>query len=278
MSAGAGEAVLADLHSHLVPGVDDGARTLDESLSALGRLRGAGVREIVTTPHIDASLEGRPTALERRLSEIGAAFERLVEAAREPYPDVSLRLGCEIMLDVPDPALVDARFRLGGTRFILVEWPRLRVPPGTVQVVAELVEKGLVPVIAHPERYGGLGRQLALAGEWRDAGAYLQVNHGSLHGRYGREAKDRAVTLLRHGWVDCLASDFHARAHLEPYVAETRAWFAARGEAAVFLNLTEGNPRRIIQDQAPVPVPPLDLARGPIERLKSFLRQKGALS
>jgi protein-tyrosine phosphatase len=150
------------------------------------------------------------------------------------------------------------------------------VPPGTVQVVALIRERGVVPVIAHPERYEGMGRSLRLADEWRRAGAVLQVNHGSFHGRYGRDARDRAVTLLRRGWVDLLASDFHARAHLEPYVRETRDWFESREQSAAFDALCAGNPRRIVQDEEIMPVSPLELPRSPVDRLRSLFRMKGA--
>lgn len=262
---------LVDLHSHLVPGVDDGARDLDEAVEAVGRLEGAGVRLIVTTPHLDVSVLARPEVLERRLEQVRSRFDALVHEAAKRFPKVELRLGFEVLLDVPDPAVSDARVRLGGSRYLLVEWPRLRVPRGTQAVLQKIHEQGVVPIIAHPERYAGLGRGLALAEEWRRAGALLQVNHGSLHGRYGSEARDRAVSLLEHGWVDLLSSDFHARAHLEPYVEESRAWFDAQGALETFEALTAGNPRRVLDDGGAMPVAPLEVHRGPLARIRSLL-------
>lgn len=269
---------LADLHCHLVPGVDDGARDLDEALAGLGRLVAAGVRQVVATPHLDASLEFRASALDGRLSQLDEGFRSLAAAAAEHYPEVELHLGCEVLLDVPDPVLDDPRLHLGATRFVLVEWPRLRVPPGTVQVVGSLRDRGVVPVIAHPERYRGTGRRMALAEEWRRAGALLQVNHGSLHGRYGREALERAMILLEQGWADLLASDFHGRAHLEPYVVETRQWFERRRLGAAFGDLTAGNPHRMMNDEMPMSLPPLEVRTGALDRLKSLLNLKGSSS
>jgi protein-tyrosine phosphatase len=265
---------LADLHSHLVPGVDDGARTVDDAVEGIGRLVEAGVRTIMTTPHLDVSLEGS-RALDRRFVAVEDAWSAVVEVARVRYPGVSLRRGFEVLLDLPDPTMADARLRLGDTRFVLVEWPHMALPRGTVRVLAGLRDKGVTPVVAHPERYAGLGRALDVAGEWRAVGAFLQVNHGSLHGRYGREARARALELLRRGWVDLLASDFHGRSHLLPYVAESRAWFTERGAEGIFEALAGSNPRRVLADEDPRPVTPLDLPRGMVERIRTFLNMDG---
>lgn len=278
MSRQGGGEGLVDLHSHLVPGVDDGARTLDDAVAALDTFVASGVGHVVTTPHIDASLEASSGELDRRLQAIASGFQRLEAACTARHPDVVLGVGCEVLLDVPDPLLEDPRLHLAGSCFVLVEWPRMRVPPGTVGIVAALRQRGVVPLIAHPERYRGTGRGMALIGEWRHAGAYLQVNHGSLHGRYGKEIRERALELLRRGWVDVLASDFHGRSHLRPYVDETREWFQSRDWEALFQDLTAGNPRRILQSAEPAPIPPLDIGVGPLERLRSLLHLPGGAS
>lgn len=261
-----------DLHNHLVPGVDDGARSLDEAIEGVRRMVVGGVRTLVCTPHLDASMVENPSALEARLESVGAAREALAEAVRAEWPGLDVMAGFEILLDVPAPRLGDRRVALAGTRYVLVEWPRLRVPRGTLGVLAHLREDGLKPVIAHPERYSGIGKDLALAREWRRAGALLQVNHGSLHGRYGKDARARAYELLRQGWADLMASDFHGRSHLETWIGETDTWFAERGAEDIFHTLASVNPGRIVDDQDPVPVPPMDLPRGPIDRLRSLLQ------
>lgn len=261
-----------DLHSHLVPGVDDGARTLEESLEGVGRMRDAGISRIVTTPHLDGSLTRQPSALEARLAAVDEAFESLEEAAKRRFPDLELRRGHEVMLDVPDPDLTDPRLRLGRTNYVLVEWPRLRVPPGTVETVRKLQGSGLRLVIAHPERYHGMAERLRLAEMWRSEGAVLQVNYGSLVGRYGPEARTLAFRMLERGWVDCLSTDFHGRPHLDLYLPRAGALFEERDAEEQFRVLAAVNTGRIMKGEDLLDVGPIPPDRRLWSRLRGLLR------
>jgi protein-tyrosine phosphatase len=248
---------LVDIHNHLVPGVDDGVRDVDGALAAVERLVQLNVLRIVTTPHIHGSLTLDQPRYEARLQEVGDAFERARSAIRESFPDVTFHRGHEVMIDVPEVDLSDPRVRLAGTSYVLVEWPGLQIPPGTPHVIERIREQGHRPIIAHPERYYGLLRDFGLAGQWRSMGGYLQVNHGSLVGRYGREAELLAYRLLRQGWVDYLASDFHGHARLKIY--QTEAWeelVELEAEEAAEL-LCRTNPSRLLDDLEPLPVPSL---------------------
>ena len=175
------------------------------------------------------------------------------------------------MLDVPDPVFDDPRLRLAGTSFILVEWPRLHLPPGTPQVLKRIAAAGYRPVVAHPERYIGLDAELALVTAWRQAGALLQVNYGSLEGRYGSDARTTAFRLLRRGWVDYLASDFHGHPDRKIYHREARERLLGLGGLDAFQYLTRTNPARIFEDEPPLPVPPLPAEQGFWARVKDML-------
>jgi protein-tyrosine phosphatase len=252
---------MIDFHSHLVPGVDDGASSLDEALAGLGEMRAQGVHTVVTTPHLGASLAATdPEAHASYLAAVDAAFDALAEAAARAYPDVHLERGFEVMLDTPRPDFADPRVRLAGTRAVLVEFPFMNVPPNVSGVLFEVGMGGWAAVVAHPERYGNLQDPSEAEG-WRRAGARLQVNHGSLLGKYGPQARDRAVALLRRGLVDYLSSDYHARGSC--HVAAGRAE-AARlvGEERAAL-LTETNPARLLEGRPPLPVPPCADERRP---------------
>lgn len=248
---------LADVHSHLVPGVDDGARTVDDVLEGVERMTREGIRKIITTPHIDGSLTRHPEELEERLSQVTEAWDAAAEAVGERFPEVEFRRGHEVMLDVPDVEFSDARMRLAGTSFVLVEWPRLQLPPGTTPVLERITKDGYRPIIAHPERYIGLDRELEVVDRWRSAGAHLQINYGSVVGRYGAQPRTTAFRLLRRGWADYLSSDFHGRPDLKLFKREawSRLEKLGAGESLVHLALT--NTSRVFRDEEPLPVPPL---------------------
>ncbi len=265
---------LVDVHNHLVPGVDDGARSLSETLQAVQRLTDDGIRKIITTPHLNASLTHEPIALDRRLSAIDDAFDRAADAIRGSFPEVDFRRGHEVMLDVPDPDLSDPRVRMAGTSFVLVEWPRLQVPPGTPRVLERIGDAGYRPIIAHPERYGGV--DLTVAERWRDCGAHLQVNYGSIVGRYGKQARGVALQLLRLGWVDYLASDFHARPEAAIYKKEAWWRLGSMGAQEALIHLALTNPARILRDEAPLEVPPISMDRGFWARVKKALNPESA--
>jgi protein-tyrosine phosphatase len=256
-----------DIHNHLMPGVDDGARDVSEALEGLERMAEEGVSVVVTTPHFNGSLSLDPARQAKRLADLDRGWARLMEA--EDRPRVELFRAVEILLDIPDPRPEDERLRIAGGPYVLVEFPSMTVPPGAHRPLTALRAGGWIPLLAHPERYYGAGTSPAAvtaeARRWRDAGAYLQVNGPALLGRYGPEARMRAVALLEAGLVDYLASDYHSRG--EPRVADYVAWLRERGHDQATMLLTETNPRRLLSGQAPLPVPPIRLARSLLDRL-----------
>ncbi len=272
MSVGMEASFITDLHSHLVPGVDDGAPTVDDALEGVGRMVEREVGAIVTTPHLSGLLTHRPRELELRLGEVEEAFDTVSKAIRDRYPELSFLQGHEVMLDCPDPDLSDPRLRLGNSNVVLVEWPRLQIPPETPRVIEAISETGVQVLIAHVERYGGYGLRMALVEEWRQSGALFQCNYGAICGRYGSEARSRMVRLLEKGWVDCLATDFHGRPHLRLYMECARRTFEELHAEEAWRLLTRTNPARIVRGERPVPVPPIESEPGLLERVLSLFR------
>jgi len=261
-----------DLHSHLVPGVDDGARTVEESLHGIEALLDAGIQRIVTTPHLDGSLTKDRGMLAARMDEIDTAWASLLERVQERFPGLLFGRGNEVMLDIPDPDLSDPRLRIADTSFVLVEWPGLQIPPGTLPALVDLIETGVRPIIAHPERYRGMDRELALPGEWRRVGAYLQVSYGSLMGRYGRGPRERAINLLARGWADLFSTDYHGRPPISPFVEEAHNALVTMGGGEHFEILSAVNPTRILGGEDPVPVPALSLKKGVWKKFLASIR------
>jgi protein-tyrosine phosphatase len=261
--------VVVDFHNHVIPGVDDGARDEENAREALAALVLDGVRALIATPHVDASIAARPERLKERMAELDAGWARLATLLPE-FPHLEVRRGAEVKLDTPDPDLDDARFRLGGGGHVLVEFPYFTIPPRSSRVIVNLRNAGWTPIVAHPERYGGLLHDLDVVQEWRTAGAFLQVNGPSLTGRYGDEALNAAFALLEKGWADYLSSDYHARGRPD-ITAYRQVLIDVGGEEQVVL-LTETNPSRLLREEMPLPVTPLTLRRSIWERITSPFR------
>ena len=155
---------MIDIHSHLLPGVDDGSPSIAVSVPVLERFAADGVECVVLTPHLVAS-QARRAPFEKHL-----AILETLRAAVSRGPE--LRLGWEIMLDEPNADLRASHLGLGGSSAVLVELPRTSVPAGAATELFRLRSAGSVPVLAHPERYWGC--TVAKVAEWRKAGAVIR--------------------------------------------------------------------------------------------------------
>lgn len=257
--------MVTDFHNHLIPQVDDGARTADETRAALHAMKAAGVGYVVTTPHLDASLARSDDSLQRRLAELDAGWAVLQDIARD-VGGIHVGRGAEVRLDDPDPVLDDDRFRLDGTSFVLVEFSFFQIPPRSTRTLRRIREAGYIPVVAHPERYEDMVRHVDLATEWRRAGAYLQCNGGALTGQYGAEARRTIEILLARGLVDYLSSDYHARGPFR--LQEYRSALGDAGADEQAQLLLEANPSRLTEAKPPLPVPPVRVSRSWIDRLR----------
>lgn len=247
---------IVDFHSHLMPGVDDGAQDVAQSLVALRQFAAQGVSTCLTTPHFDASLTKSATAGAARLGQFDAAWELLTRAHQAEQGLPALARGVELMLDEPDPDLSDPRVRLAGGPFVLVEFPAMQLPPNAEWALHNLRRAGWRPIIAHPERYRNHDARLSVLQRCRAAGAHLQVNAGSFLGQHGDRARAVAHVLLQLGWADYVASDHHARG--EPATGRAMALLQTRGAETQVRRLTVDNPSRILRGEGPLPVAPLE--------------------
>jgi protein-tyrosine phosphatase len=248
---------MIDIHSHLLPGVDDGSPSVERSVPVLERFLADGVECLVLTPHLAAS---------RARTAPVARHQAILETLRAPA-GLELRLGWEIMLDEPNTDLRAPQLGLGGSRAILVEFPRTSVPARAAEELFRLRSAGNVPVLAHPERYWGCTP--AKVAEWRAAGAVIQMDTAALMGKGSIASTARA--LLDAGLVDLFASDNHGDSRS---LAAGRRWLleAATQEHADLL--THTNARRLLADEPPLPVPPLPAAPGALHRLRDLFRRR----
>lgn len=249
---------MIDLHSHLLPCVDDGSQSVDRSVLVLREQAARGVADMVLTPHMTASeLErGVPPSHDR-------AFAELV--ARAPASP-RLHRGAEVMLDRPLTAEVAARreFRLGGGPAMLVEFPRLVAFEAVWHALRNLADLGVVPLLAHPERYASCTP--AAVARWREVGALMQVDATTV--LQPNRRGDRARQLLAHGLADVVAADNHGD---DRSLGTLRDALVNAGAVQVADLLTRINPTAILTGQPMTPVPPTAVKLSLADRLRRLL-------
>jgi protein-tyrosine phosphatase len=237
-----------DLHSHVLPGVDDGARDLHEALDMLRLAAADGTRTICATPHAHGPSLDVPR--EKAL----AAHATLVAAVREAGIAVEVRLAAENWYrpDLDDLARTGRleTFSSAGHRFALVEFPPTHVPPEAEEVLFRLRLEGVTPVIAHPERNPSFWSSPERASRLREQGALLQVTASALTGAFRREAFDTARWLAKHDAIDLLASDAHRRDRRPPGLSAAAKVLAKWGGKAAAERAVEGVPAAMLTGAA----------------------------
>lgn len=255
---------MIDLHLHLLPGIDDGAASLDESRQMLGGLRDLGFRAVVVTPHLMARLQPDEQW------QVAAALAAVAGEAT----DYGLRvdLGYEVALTPDLPARLEAGepVTLAGSRTILVELPAVGWPTYTESTLFALQAAGYKPLLAHPERYQAVQDDPDLALDLVSRGILLQVTFGSFVGLFGKRARKAAETLLRRQAIHVLASDAHSAGQRLVAVKRARERVAALAGERVAQALTVENPHALLADRPLASVPALDAPRA--HRWRSMLK------
>lgn len=240
---------MIDLHCHILPGVDDGARTLDEAVEMCRLAAADGCEAMIATPHQRRGVWWNDDT--QRLRELA---EQLQAAVGDGF---RVALGGEVHVD---PHLLDEVGRLpgggilplAGSRYLLIEFDTQTTPPQAADLVHEMKVSGWRPVIAHPEFIPWLAKSPQLLGHLVSLGATAQVTAMSLTGDFGRLPQKDAAAFLALGLVHFIASDSHGTRNRPPglrraysFVAETWGEPAAR-------RLTVDNPRAVLEDR-PLP-------------------------
>lgn len=211
---------VVDMHCHILPGIDDGARTWEDSLAMARAAVAAGITHLVATPHY---MEGTyPNPRTKVLALVGELRERLAGAGiplnvfpgTEAYisPDLPERVKAGEVTTVND-----------GGRYLLVELPYVGMPPWAEDVLFQLQVQGVTPIIAHPERNRNLQRDPGLLFRWVERGALAQVDAGSLEGSYRESARQAADVMLEHRLVQLAGSDAHTLRQVDRFAAVARA-------------------------------------------------------
>lgn len=244
-----------DIHSHILPGFDDGASDECEFLEMVRCALNHGTSRMVATPHCD--LEASPVRPEDVRAAVRGCRERLRELGWEldllPGMEVRINSGLYVMAR-EDGDLHDLTLGENG-RYILVDLPLADAPLVMEETLFRIQLRGLRPILAHPERNRYLAENLGKVRELHERGIILQVNAGSLRGMYGRTARRTALALLDEGLASLVASDAHRSRGRDPDLSG--AWAAARrrwGQKRADLLFAE-NPSLILAGEDPAPAP-----------------------
>jgi len=235
---------MIDIHSHILPGIDDGARSLDEALNMLRMAVDGGVTTQVLTPHIHMGrFDNTKQAIEQRFN----VFRDKVNGANLP---IKLLLGAELRIGPEIMALVAADGipclgEVGGKKTFLLEFPRNEIPFGSDNLVRWLLAKNYLPVIVHPERNSTFLHHREKLKVFIDLGCPLQITASSLSGKFGADVQQMTETLLVAGQVSVIASDCHNLKGRAPdlLMGYQHAKSTVGHQAA--LSLVTGNPKNI---------------------------------
>jgi protein-tyrosine phosphatase len=251
-----------DLHSHVLPGLDDGARTLEESVQLLELAAGEGVTAVAATPHVRYDFPTQAVEMERGVAAVQAAL-----AANGV--DILLLPGGELDYQELTSRTIDdlRRFGLGGNpRYLLIEFPYSGWPLRLPDDVDRLVAAGIVPVLAHPERNSAVAEEPRALGRMVDAGALVQLTASSISGAYGKRVRTVAQALLDGGLVHLIASDVH---RLNPRRVGLAAAAESISDRALAHWLVADVPAAMVNN-TPMPPRPFSPSRG----LRHLLRRR----
>ena len=236
-----------------MPGLDDGAKTLDESIGMVKMAAESGTTCIVATPHASMQYKFDPDAVAQRAAEVAARV-----------PEVRVVTGCDFHLsfeNIQDALRNPRKYTINGTQYLLVEFPDMIAFSTTPQIFAELRRAGMLPIITHPERNAFLQERTDEMGRWVEDGAFVQVTAQSLLGIFGRKARDSAHALLKAGMAHFIASDAHDLEHRTTPLREAFEYVAGKFGQETAERLFIENPAAVVAGEPITELTPVRAAR-----------------
>ncbi|MBV7529512.1 tyrosine-protein phosphatase [Chitinophaga sp. sic0106] len=198
-----------DLHSHLLPAVDDGVQDVDTSLHFITALQEMGIRQIITTPHV--MMDRFPNSA----ATLAAPYQQVAQALQAAGNPISFRHAGEYYLDESLPQLLQQPLMKVFDNVVLAEMSFMSAPPQIFQWLFDIQAAGYQVLMAHPERYSYYHQHPEMYARFKERGCMLQVNLLSLTGYYGKHIKLAAEYLLQKGLADYIGTDLHHHKHLQ---------------------------------------------------------------
>ena len=202
--------VVTDMHSHVLPGIDDGAQNVEESIFLIKKMMALGIKKIIATPHVMIDYYRNDA------ESIGNALAILKAELENQKIDIDISAAAEHYLDETfDKRIDDRQVFTMGDNYVLFEISFINQPPNVIHTIQKLQDSGYKPILAHPERYGYMNiEQLKTIRNW---GCDLQLNTISLTGYYGKQAKKIAEEMIDNEMVDFISSDMHHPRHASAF-------------------------------------------------------------
>jgi len=208
--AGGIQPLLTDMHSHLIPGIDDGSPSLEKSVELIRKMKELGFQKIITTPHIQGEFY-RNTP-----DNIGAGLDHLQQALKQENIDIRIEAAAEYLLDDQMSTKINDRKLLTfGKKYVLVEMSYFNPHPNLKGLVFDMQINGYQVILAHPERYSYWFQKFENYTDLKDRGVYFQVNLPSISGYYSPIVRKMALKLIDSGMVEFLGTDTHNLKYLE---------------------------------------------------------------
>ena len=235
---------VVDIHSHILPGLDDGAKHIDESIEMCRLAAADGISVIVATPHAHDGVHTthRTSLLLERVSELND------RVGGRP----AVQLGCELRLTHDVVKLVrsgETAPTVAGGPYVLIEFPHSLVPPGSDRVLFDLISSGFRPIIAHPERNLLLMSEPARFHQMVERGVLGQVDAGSITGQFGKRVQQTARIMLECGLIHVIASDCHNTRNRLPGMSPA-VEAAAEIVGGEYANaMAKDNPRAVVEGE-----------------------------
>ena len=241
---------MIDIHTHILPGVDDGAVDIYDSIDMAALAYESGTKVIVATPH--CNIPGvYSNYFSKQYCEI---FQRTKEILKREVPEITLLAGMEVFTTEALPRLLtDGKiFPINRTRYILMEFDFGENPDFADDILSKVQEINAKPVIAHAERYEFVQDDPEIAYQWKKKGYEIQINKGSFLGKFGEHARQTAFELLNHNLVTAIASDAHSPVQRTTCMADAYDYLSEEYPAEYLDTLFQTNPQRICNGLKPI--------------------------
>lgn len=237
---------MIDIHSHILPMVDDGASSVEMALDMLNQAYRDGTDKIILTPHL-AYAYGYENEKEK-IKSLYSDLKRIVEYERIP---IDIYLGCEFLYSSHETfhQCFHQITTLNDTNYLLIEFFFDIEEEFVLEAIDEIIAHHLIPIIAHPERFECFQTSLTLAKKVIEKGALLQMNKGSILGRYGQKAKETVFDLLDQHYISFVGSDAHHPKKRSSLMYETYQYLKDYYDIDYILQIFKHNPQKLLNNE-----------------------------